>query len=697
MIFYILNRDMDVVASMSNDTTGTMYINDSSGGQTITMTNGCAIGSYDFTTDPYHKDSVYIKAGNFIAFNDKYNRTRLYTIMTVQGDDELDVHCEDIGLDLINEMANAWDYDIDQTLDFYLNQVLGTSSWTVQYDSTGLSAQTRHLNFNNNTDTKLKRLESIMAGFGFECDFEVKIELMRVTKMVLHVYEKLQNRTEYDIKQRFVDSINLVSLNRSESITDLYTAVLPTGGTVDGKAIDISSIDYDDGQYWTTKGDDKLYDRLAAEKWNRFSGTSDQDVKGYKYIYGHYSSSTTSVGTLFDEALTNLKEHHDVKLAYEAKLLDLDVDLGDWITIVDHAKQEKVYLKARVQEVTNYYTVPDEDTGVLANYQIMSSKNGDTIRDLLNQIEAKVSKVKETKLYYQLSTNGMYPPSNEDWSETAPNIPDGYWLWVKCVTIYYDDTQVITYSCTQTNGIYKNPASVVKRTKLYFLSTSKTTPLKSDGTAPTDDDWSEEQPSYVGGMYCFSRERVEWTDGTIEYTFPTYEQWSTDAQENANEANSNANSAQNSANNAQNSADSAQNKADQADKNADDAHEKINEVSEAAKLAYRQAQEAQAAADDANRLAQNAWQGVSDLEQVVIADQRGLIVKQAANATNYSQIQSDGMHVFNNNNEVAKFGMESHINNLAVSDFMMFGAHRAELLTIQGEQCTAFYWIGDVQ
>ena len=78
---------MDVVASMSNDSREMLWIDDTSGGQTISLINGCAIGSFDFKTDPYLPDSVYVKAGNFIAFNDKYNRTRLYTIMTVEGDD----------------------------------------------------------------------------------------------------------------------------------------------------------------------------------------------------------------------------------------------------------------------------------------------------------------------------------------------------------------------------------------------------------------------------------------------------------------------------------------------------------------------------------------------------------------------------------------------------------------------------------
>lgn len=538
MIFYILNREMDVVASMSNDSQEMLWINDTSGGQTISLVNGCAIGSFDFKTDPYLPDSVYVKAGNFIAFNDKYNRTRLYTIMTVEGDDELDVHCEDIGLDLINEMANAWNFETDQTLDFYLNQVFGNSSWKVVYEASGLSTQTRHLKFDNNTDTKLSRLESIMSGFGFEGDFQITMEYMSVKSMEFHVYKTLGNKTEYDISKIYIDSINLISLNRSESIDDLYTAVLPTGGTVEGKPLDISSIEYDDGQFWTTKGDNKLYDRLAAQKWSRFAGTSAQDkTKDPAYIYGHYSSNTTAVGTLFNEALANLKEHHDVKLSYEAKLLDLDSDLGDWINIVDHAKQQDVYLKARIQEVTNHYTISGEDEGKLANYKLLSSANGDTIRNLLNQIQEKVSKVTVSDLYFTIDDQGSYAPINAEWSANQPDIPEGKFLWIKTVDKYSDGTERVTYTVTKNKTDYHGPATVVSRVPVYFLSTSQYSALKEDGSVPEKSDWITTQPAYKDDRYFWKREIVTWSDGSVDYTFATYDQQMTEAYKKLADAN----------------------------------------------------------------------------------------------------------------------------------------------------------------
>ena len=116
-----------------------------------------------------------------------------------------------------------------------------------------------------------------------------------------------------------------------------------------------------------------------------------------------------------------------------------------------------------------------------------------------------------------------------------------------------------------------------------------------------------------------------------------------------------------------------------------------------AKKAQENAQNAVTKSEEANALATSAYNGLNDLEQVVKIDSTGVKVLEKANSKNYFQIKSDGMHVFNNGEDVAQFGQQSKMNNLAVKDFFMFGAHRAETLTVNGEVGTAFYWIGDVE
>lgn len=162
------------------------------------------------------------------------------------------------------------------------------------------------------------------------------------------------------------------------------------------------------------------------------------------------------------------------------------------------------------------------------------------------------------------------------------------------------------------------------------------------------------------------------------------------AQSSADKANTSASNAQNSANNAQNTANDASSKANHAQSSADSA----TAVAQAAK---EQAEIAQKDSNDANELAHSAWTGVSELAQVVKIDKGGVKVLEAANSKNYAKMQSTGLHVFNNDAQVAQFGEESKMRNLAVQDYLMFGVHRAERLPINGTQGTAFYWIGDIQ
>lgn len=161
-----------------------------------------------------------------------------------------------------------------------------------------------------------------------------------------------------------------------------------------------------------------------------------------------------------------------------------------------------------------------------------------------------------------------------------------------------------------------------------------------------------------------------------------------DAIDKAQQAQNSANNAQATADGAQSSASNAQNTANTALETADDAYKQALEVQSAAA-------QAQGDANEANRLAQGALDGLSELSNAFFVDSVGAHVRDTSGSE--TVIQGDGMHNLVEGEEVARFTPnDSHVNNLAVSQFLMFGAHRAELVTINGEQCTGFFWIGDV-
>ena len=161
------------------------------------------------------------------------------------------------------------------------------------------------------------------------------------------------------------------------------------------------------------------------------------------------------------------------------------------------------------------------------------------------------------------------------------------------------------------------------------------------------------------------------------------------AQSSADKANSSAHDAQASANNALQATSNASSKADKAQSSADNA---VN----ASQQATQKAKEAQDKANSASNLATNALNDVNNISQVVKIDSQGVRILESVNSNNYVHHRSDGSHFYTNGSEDGLIGPDSKINNLAVKDFFMRGAHREELAIVLGQQATVCYWIGDI-
>lgn len=448
MQWYVIGRDMHVLCTPSTDITESLPVDDSSGGQEISIVNNCAVGTYDFVTDPRHPDAQYIVEGNYIAFRDKYGKDRLYTIMTVEGDEEWDVHCEDIGLDLINEDADPWDYtgspkSIEETLAVPLND----TGWEIGINE--ISDRERATKFDGNTDSQLTRIGDVCGEFDCECEFAIEMQGSKVTRQVINIYKTLGNDAT---QQRFVDNINLISLRKSGSIEDLITCVRCYGKEDDnGNKLTIANYNYDDGRYYSPMGDIRIYDREARQKWSRFRAYGYEGQGEFDgYINGTFEYDTDNVGELFNRGLAELQSRNDVKVSYEAKLYDVEADIGDTVQIADSSKTEKVYLSARLQSVTNHYSVVGQDTGVLANYKIMTPNQGSDLAQLMDELKGQVVSVQSTKVRYQVSNSGTEVPTGE-WLDYLPGTQPGQYLWTRTVTVYTNGSSTTGYSVSR-NG-----------------------------------------------------------------------------------------------------------------------------------------------------------------------------------------------------------------------------------------------------
>lgn len=451
MEWFIIGRDMHVLCNPSTDAPDSLQIDDSGAnqGQTISLTNNVAIGTYDFTTFPDHEDIKYITEGNYIAFKDKYGKDRLYTIMTIEGDDELDVHCEDIGLDLINEVAGAWNVSAESVADT-MNRCLHDTGWEIGINE--IADRKRATKYESKTDSHLARIGMIMNAFDAECEFVIEMNGATVTKQIVNIYKTIG---EDKVQQSFIDDINLVALTRSGSIEDLCTCLICYGKELeDGKVTNISSIEYDDGRYYSPKGHIRIYDREAHQKWSRFRAydyVGQGEFDGY--INGAFQYDTDSPQELFNRGLSELKKRNDKKVSYEVELYDLQADIGDTIQIADNRYQEKIYLSARVQEVQNHYTVVGEDTGKLANYTLMESKKTQDVDAIMKELQGKIVSVDHSEVSYQVGDSGTEPPEGE-WSSEPVSAESGKYLWTRTITYYTNGSSNTAYSVAKsgTNG-----------------------------------------------------------------------------------------------------------------------------------------------------------------------------------------------------------------------------------------------------
>lgn len=517
MEWFIISRDMHVLCNPSTDAEDSLPIDDSgvNYGQRITLANNVAIGTYDFKTFPDHEDSKYITEGNYIAFKDKYGKDRLYTIMSIEGDEKWDVHCEDIGLDLINEVAGAWNVSAEP-VETTMNRCLHDTGWSIGVNE--IADRKRATKYESRTDSHLARIGMIMNAFDAECEFVIEMNGAKVTKQVVNIYKSLG---EDKVQQVFIDDIDLIALSRSGSIDDLCTCMICYGKEENGVRTTMESIEYDDGRYYSPKGHIRIYDREAHQKWSRYRAydyTGQGEFDGY--VNGAFEYETDSPQELFNRGLSELKQRNDKKVSYEAELYDLQADIGDTIRIADNRYQEKLYLSARVQEVQNHYTVNGEDTGKLANYSLMESKRTQNVEDMLKELQGKVVSIDYAEISYQIGESGTEPPDGE-WSSEPVDAEAGKYLWTRTITYYTNSSRNTAYSIAKSGLNGEKGESGDKGDKgdtgpagKGISSTEVTYQASTSGTSIPTGTWVTSIPSVAAGSYLWTRTIITYTDKT---------------------------------------------------------------------------------------------------------------------------------------------------------------------------------------
>lgn len=359
-----------------------------------------AANTFAFTAMAKHQDSIYLAEGNKLAF--VYNGRDYYlNIMSVSRDEyEVEVEAFSTSFELLNESVGEYDpgkavsfesylntFDPEHSLSLGINEVSELNVW---HKFTG-------------QETILKRLYSVADMFLAELEFVPELNADHSLKRtVVNVYREHSDKNQgvgkdrTDIKLRY--GVNVNGIRKTTDITDLATAIRPTGA--DGlNLLGFESTRKDEKgniEFQTVKNS---YDIWAVQARDRFPSNR---VSYDRYIVKTKDYEEHDVNSLFLTALNDLKKMCVPKVTYEVDGY-FDTGIGDTVMIEDDGYNPTLYLQARVSEQVRSFTEPSRNKTIFSNFKELQSQVDTSLLDKMNTL------IQENKTYncMILSDNGI--------------------------------------------------------------------------------------------------------------------------------------------------------------------------------------------------------------------------------------------------------------------------------------------------
>lgn len=391
MILYFADRKMNILGQASTSLPeGVIISNDR---KTEEVDEGVAILEFDLEYDPEwrKKAEAWTEAGNYILRKDGDDR-EFYTIISREKDpvngSVNDIYAEDAGLDLLNEVVGAYKADKAYSAEFYIKKFSYDSGFEVGVNE--VSNLTRKLSWDGEA-TATERLLSVATQFdNAEISFSFDVDRMSV----VHKYINIFKRRGVDSGVQLQIGREIKKIRIKDTIEDLATAYVCTGGIPDGKddPITLAGYKYDDGDFYVEGT--HLNSRKALQKWSRYQiKTETGDNVGH--IVKTFSYDTTSQSELCNRAVSSLKKICDVNTTYEVELsyLPQGTKIGDTVYIIDHTGE--LYLSSRLLKIETS-VCDNTKTAELGEYSVKSSGVSEELRELADAF----AKVAQNRKFY---------------------------------------------------------------------------------------------------------------------------------------------------------------------------------------------------------------------------------------------------------------------------------------------------------
>lgn len=386
MLISIHDKTLRRVAFIDNEKPETLHFFDDIWHRYLTE----ATSTFDFSVPKTGNATLqYLTEKNYVSF--QYGgQDYLFNIMrTEETESELACYCENLNLELLNEMSPAFKSGGAQTFAWYFNNsdlVGGKNFSDLVLGINEVSDYSRSLEWEG-TDTKLARLLSLVNKFDAECEFVT--ELNRdgsLKRIVLNVYKK-HDDTHQGVGTRRQDVTlyygkEIDGIRRTVDKTGLYNAIYPQGK--DGLSITtVEKTEYDgDGRvlYYTHSGQPYIYAPQTAEEYPAQISSKDDPWILYRWEY-----ETENVNTLYGQALAKLKEISVPAVTYEVEG-SLMLEIGDTVKIHDNKFTPTLLLEARVSEQEVSFSDPTKNKNVFSNFKALENKLSTDITGRLDQL-----------------------------------------------------------------------------------------------------------------------------------------------------------------------------------------------------------------------------------------------------------------------------------------------------------------------
>lgn len=347
MIIYFADRNMNVIGkAFTNLREGFSVRNDE---KVEDIESGVSSFSCDVVFED--KDRLKVeemtKAGNYLLRKNE-DEAEFYTIIDSELDSdghEVDIYAEDAGLDLLNEIAGAFEATEAHPIAWYVDKWAEGSGFEIGINE--IPDLSRKLKWDGEA-TVTERLRSVATQFdNAEIGYSFDIEGLTITHKYINIYKKRGK----DIGTTLKLGKELENIVIKRSVANLATALMVTGGIPDGKedAITLKGYKYDDGDFYVDS-EGVLKSRRAVEKWSRYAWEA--ILPNYEgHIVKTYSYDTTSQETLCKHAVTALKAICDMEVNYEVDIAQMpkNVKIGDRVNVVDD--KGNLYVSARLLEL----------------------------------------------------------------------------------------------------------------------------------------------------------------------------------------------------------------------------------------------------------------------------------------------------------------------------------------------------------